>query len=318
MLQYGHHPSSLKKANGIVLDKPGKASYDSPASFRVIVLLETLSKIVEWVTASRLSLLAMSCGLLHSHQTGSLPGLSMFDATATLAHEVHLFQRLDLKVSSPFLDIKGGFDNVDPSQLCAALRAKGVHRYVIAWVSSFFTNRKCRFLFQGSPKKFSPVAVGTPQSSSISPLLCVIYVSPLHPPIHRGLILSYVDDFVITVASASYRRNVQLLQSHYGSLCRIAAPKRLSFSVPKTELVHWRTPQERAPPSTAGVRLDDPYFSPKNEIRWLGYWFTPSLSTNAHFARRPSLAQRAFDAVKRLSPPGKGLPRISAIGWPPP
>ena len=309
LLQYGHHPSCLKRANGVVLDKPGKASYDSPASFRVIVLLKTLSKIVERVTASRLSLIARSCSLLHPHQTGSLPGLSTFDATATLAHEIRLLQRLDLKVPSLFLDIKGGFDNVDPSQLTAALRAKGVHRYVIAWVSSYLTNRKCQLLFQGSPKKFSPVAVGTPQGSPISPLLFVIYVSPLHPLIPRGLVLSYVDDFVVTVASASHRRNVQLLQSHYRSLCRIAVPKRLSFSVPKTELVHWRTPQERAPPSTAGVRLDDLYFSPKNEVWWLGYWFTPPLSTNAHFARRLSLAQGAFDTVKRLSPPGKGLPQ---------
>ena len=90
LLQYGHHPSSLKKANGVVLDKPGKASYNSPASFWVIVLLETLSKIVERVTASRLSLLATSCGLLQPYQTGSLPGLSTFDATATLAHEIRL------------------------------------------------------------------------------------------------------------------------------------------------------------------------------------------------------------------------------------
>ena len=92
LLQYGYHPSSLKVANGVVLDKPGKASYDSPASFGVVVLLETLSKIVERVIASRLSLLARSCGLLHPHQSGSLPGLSTFDATATLAHEVRLSQ----------------------------------------------------------------------------------------------------------------------------------------------------------------------------------------------------------------------------------
>ena len=248
LLQYGHHPSSLKRANGVVLNKPGKASYDSPASFGVIVLLETLSKIVEPVTASRLSLIARSCSLLHPHQTGSLPGLSTFDATTTLAHEVRLLQRLPLKVFSLFLDIKGGLDNVDPSQLTAALRAKGVHRYVIAWVGSFLTNRQCRLLFQSSPKKFSPVAVGTPQGSPIFPLLFVIYVSPLHPPISKGLVLSYVDDFVVTVASASHRRNVQLLQSHYRSLCRIAAPKRSSFSVPKTELVHWCTPQNAPPP----------------------------------------------------------------------
>ena len=263
---------------------------------------------MERVTASRLSLLARSCSLRHPHQTGSLPGLSSFDTTATLAHKVRLFQWLDLKVSSIFLDIKGGFDNVDPSQLTAALRAQGAHRYIVSWVGSFLTNRKCRLLFQGSPKRFSLVAVGTPQGSPISPLLFVIYVSPLHPCIPKGLILSYVDDFVVTVASSSHRRNIQLLQSHYRSLCRIAAPKRLSFSVHKTEVIHWRTSQERSPPSTAGVRLDDLYFPPKSEVRWLGYRFTPALATNAHFARRLSLAQGTLDAIKRLSPPSKGLP----------
>jgi len=308
LLHFGHHPASLKKANGIVLDKPGKASYDTPASFRVIVLLETLSKILERVIASRLSLLARHVGLLHPHQTGSLPGLSTFDATSTLAHEVRLLQRLDSKVSSLFLDIKGGFDNVDPGQLTSALRAKGAHKYLTAWVGSFLTNRRCRLLFQGSPRIFSPVAVGTPQGSPISPLLFVIYVSPLHPVIPKGIVISYVDDFVITVSSSSHRRNVQLLQGQYRSLCSIAAPRGLTFSVPKTELIHWRTPQERSPPSTAGVRLDDLYFPPKDTVRWLGYWFTPPLSSSAHFSKRLSLAQGAFDTIKRLSPPGKGLP----------
>ena len=91
------------------------------------------------------------------------------------------FSCSDLRVSSLFLDIKGGFDNVDPSQLSAALRAKGVHRYVIAWVSSFLTHRKCRLLFQGSPRVFSPVAVGTPQGSPISPLVTEsIIIATIH------------------------------------------------------------------------------------------------------------------------------------------
>jgi len=308
VLQYGHHPSSLKKANGIVLDKPGKASYDTPASFRVIVLLETLSKILERVTAARLSLLARHVGLLHPHQTGSRPGLSTFDATSTLAHEVRLLQRLGSKVSSLFLDIKGGFDNVDPGQLTSALRAKGAHKYLVAWAGSFLTNRRCRLLFQGSPRVFSTVAVGTPQGSPISPLLFVIYVSPLHPEITKGIVLSYVDDFVVTVSSSSHRRNVQLLQRHFCSLCHATAPKGLTFSVPKTELIHWRTPLERSAPSKAGVRLDDLYFPPNDELRWLGYVFTPSLSPNAHYSKRLSLAQDALDAIKRLSPRGKGLP----------
>ena len=43
-------------------------------------------------------------------------------------------------------------------------------------------------------------------------------------------------------------------------------------------------------------------------MRWLGYWFTPSLSSSAPFSKRLSLAQGALDTMKRLSPPGKGLP----------
>jgi len=49
-------------------------------------------------------------------------------------------------------------------------------------------------------------------------------------------------------------------------------------------------------------------FHPKNEVRWLGYWFTPAISTTPHFTKRPAKAQAAFVAVKRLSPPGMGLP----------
>ena len=76
LLKFGHHPASLKKANGVVLNKPGKPSYDSPTSFRIIVLLQTISKILERIMASCLALEARRLKLLHLNQCGSLPALS--------------------------------------------------------------------------------------------------------------------------------------------------------------------------------------------------------------------------------------------------
>ena len=52
LLCRGYHPRSLKRAEGIVLNKPGKADYDTPAAYRLIVLLETLSKIIERLIAN--------------------------------------------------------------------------------------------------------------------------------------------------------------------------------------------------------------------------------------------------------------------------
>ena len=127
----------MKRANGVVLDKPGKPSYDSPSSFRIIVLLQTISKILARIVASRLSAIAIYGGLLHRNQCDSLPSLSLFDACTALTDTVRTLQRPALKVSSLFLDIKGGFDNVDTDILCSTLRSKWVNHYLISCVRAF-------------------------------------------------------------------------------------------------------------------------------------------------------------------------------------
>jgi len=66
--------------------------------------------------------------------------------------------------------------------------------------------------------------------------------------------ISYVDDFALTVASLSYRGNIRRLQDLFDRLERKAARLGVSFSVAKTELIHWRTPSQRH----SEVRLTHP------------------------------------------------------------
>ena len=307
LISFGYHPHSLKSANGVVLDKPGQASYDSPASFRIIVLLKTISKILERVMTVRLSAMARSKGLLHPNQCGSLPGLSSSDACLALTHEIRTLQRPRLEVSTLFLDIKAGFDNVDASILRARLLAAHIPSYMVDWVSSFLSERTCTLVFQGSPNLSSLVSVGTPQGSPISPLLFLLYVAPLHMSVPKGLMVSYVDDFSITVASESYRGNIRRLQKLFTTLSAKGRDIGVSFSVPKTELIHWRTPSQRTAHSKAPIELEGRLFQPSEVVRWLGYWFTPALSPTHHFKHRLSLAQAIFSFVKRLSSPGAGV-----------
>jgi len=315
LLKVSYYPVSRNKANGIVLDKPGKPSYDSPASFRVIVLLQTVSKILERIVRSRLSLVARSLKLVYHNQCGSLPALSSFDAALSLVDTVRTLQRPGLKVSTLFLDIKGGFDNINASIMCSSLMKAGAPHYMVAWIGSFLSQRTCRLVFQGSLKTFSPVQVGTPQGSPISPLLFVIYVAFLDINLPRGLSLSYVDDFTLSAAFTSYKTNVRTLQRAFEPIRAHARACEVGFSVPKTELINWRTPLQRDPdraPSPPPIYLDGQIFPPLLFVRWLGYWFTPNLASLAHFFKRLSLAQGAFATVKRLSPSSSGLsPRLS-------
>jgi len=204
----GYNPASLKGGNGVVLDTPGKPSYESPSSVRIIVLLRTVSKILERIIAARLLFAARVRGLIQPNQCGSLPGLSTYDACLTLMKDVKTQQTPHLKVSSLFLDIKAGFDNMDNPTLARILREGGIPGYLVSWVASFFGERSCTLVFQGAPGTPAPVNVGAPQGSPISPLLFLIYVSPLHFRVPRGQMLSYVDDFALPTASLSYRGNI--------------------------------------------------------------------------------------------------------------
>jgi len=151
-----YHPASLKGLNGIVLDQPGKPSYVSPASFTIIALIRTVSKILERIIASRLLLAARSKAMLNPNQCGYLPGLSTHDAVRTLFNDVKTLQRPRLKVSSLFLDIKAGFDKVDNSTLALILREGGIPRYLVSWVSSFVGERSCTLVFQRAPESQHP------------------------------------------------------------------------------------------------------------------------------------------------------------------
>jgi len=308
LISLGYHPASLKGSNGIVLDKPGKPSYECPSSFKILVLIRTFSKILQRIVAARLLLAARSKRLLHPNQCGSLPGLGTYDACLTLSNDVKTLQRTRLKVSSLFLDIKAGFDNLDNKTLARILRERGIPPYLVSWVSSFLGERSCTLVFQGAPGTPAPVNLGAPQGSPISPLLFLLYVAPLHFSIPRGLMISYVDDFCLTVASLSYRGNIRRLQELFKTLEVKATRLGVSFSVPKTELIHWRTPSQRGSPRCLSpIQIKGELFHPRDSVRWLGYWFTPALDSSTHFSRRLALAQGAFALVRRLSPPGAGL-----------
>jgi len=125
--------------------------------------------------------------------------------------------------------------------------------------------------------------------------------------IPRGLMSSYVDDFSIMVASPSHKGNIRNLQRLFSCIATKGPDIGVSFSVPKTELIHWCTPSEGTPPSTAPIELAGHLFHPSGVVRWLGYCFTPTLTSPHHFRDRLSLAQALFPFVKRLSSPGAGV-----------
>jgi len=73
----------------IVIPKPTKLSYDSPKFFRPIVLLNTMSKLIEKVISNRLQFHVILNNFIYQSQLGRLKFKSTTDMGIALIHFIH-------------------------------------------------------------------------------------------------------------------------------------------------------------------------------------------------------------------------------------
>ena len=248
MLRWSIHPPALKDSLGILLPKPSKGDYHAFASHRAIALMQTFSKITKRIINQCLIKFAKTSGLYSIRQTGSLPQRATFDTGISLKHWVQETQAAGLKASTMFLDIKGRFHNVDHGTLLWRIQSKNTPESMSRSISNFIPYRQCAIIFSGLPRNMKGINTVIPHGSPLSPILFVIYVKPLHSCLDptRELIISYVDDIQIMVSSPSWRTNIRLLKRASRRIKAAASAIGLSFSTHKTDLMHWRTPKERA------------------------------------------------------------------------
>ena len=73
-------------SSSIIISKPHKALYKSPKIFQPIVLLNTLSKLIEKAISKRLQFQLISKNFIHSCQLGGLKQCSTTDVGVVLTH----------------------------------------------------------------------------------------------------------------------------------------------------------------------------------------------------------------------------------------
>ena len=81
-----------------------------------------------------------------------------------------------------------------------------------------------------------------PQGSPVSPILFLIYIRGLLAK--QGFQLSYIDDFSVSVALGSARKNCRLLKEIAIELFQEATKQQAPFNHDKTELIHFSRKRE--------------------------------------------------------------------------
>jgi hypothetical protein len=87
-IRAGHWPKHFKESLSVIIPKPGKTSYSTPKSFRPIVLLNTLGKLVKKMLARRLQYDGVAHNAFEPNQFGGVAQRSTEDAGIYLTHLV--------------------------------------------------------------------------------------------------------------------------------------------------------------------------------------------------------------------------------------
>ncbi|KAL5596464.1 uncharacterized protein BROUX77_007148 [Berkeleyomyces rouxiae] len=305
----GIHPTLWKQATGIVLAKDGKADYSVVKSYRIISLLNCLGKVLEKVFATRLGYLA-NChdsSLLDDTQLGGRKQRSAMDAALVYVSHLQKVKEMKLVPSTLFLDVKGAFDHVSKPCLMRSLRELGLPLVFRKWVASFLQDRTVGLHIEGQPFPMTPVNIGIPQGSPISPLLFLLYARHIVARVAGDtpqLQLSYIDDFSVTVASKSPRRSAALLEELVTELRAKARDYGIEFEESKTELIHYT---DAAKWASQTVRVGDVTVRPQKMVKWLGFHFDNRLSFKQHVQARTQKAEIAFRGLLRLASNTRGL-----------
>jgi len=104
-IQIEYWPNHFKNSMMIIISKPNKSSYNSPKSFRPIVLLNMLGKLIKKVIGDRLQFYIISNNFIHQSQLGELKFKSTTDVGITLTHFIHIEWIKNISTSSLAFDI---------------------------------------------------------------------------------------------------------------------------------------------------------------------------------------------------------------------
>lgn len=297
-LKIGYHPSSFRNAVVAIIAKPNKADLTTPRSYRPIALLSVLGKGLERLVAKRMSWIAIKYKVLARQQFGALALRSSVDLTTCLTNDVETALKQGLVASVLTLDIKGAFDATLPGRLVRRLREQGWPAPLVSWVSSFATNRSVHIRMDGEVGPLLNIDCGLPQGSPISPILFMLYISPLFKMGTPHRRFGYADDVALLQISDSAETNAIKLSESLAEALDWGATEGITFEPTKSELIHFtRKRNPTSPRVEAGTHIveenhDRPY------VRWLGVLFDRKLTFKHHAHAQFSKATKTANALR--------------------
>jgi len=290
-INLGYWLSHFKTSTTIVISKPNKKLYDSPKSFRPIVLLNTMGKLIEKVIGERLQFHTVSNNFIHPSQLGSLKFKSTTDAGIALTHAIQTGWVKNLTTSTLTFNITQFFPLLNHQLLSLIIKKAGFDQHISSFFADYLVNRKMNYSWSNFSSPTFNINVRVGQGSALSPILSTLYLSPFIYILENQLknlkiptsFISFVDDGLFISQSNLIDISNSCLYCSYNVLTNLLEKFGLVVEHSKTEVFHFnRSHGVFNPPPLDLSPLGGNILILSNTWKYLGFIFDRKLIFHQH------------------------------------
>ena len=204
--------------------------------------------------------------------------------------------------SAILIDIQGAFDNVNSNLLVDTMEEMKLPKAMIKWTYEFISQRKASLLMDQYKGPIKEISTGVPQGSPISPLLFMIYTTPMYSAIKEwgGTPSGFIDDVTITV-QGKIEENTQKLSDILKKCCEWATSRMTKIDLgDKLGFIHFTKKNYSKHENAQLVLPTGERREPQSEVKLLGITLDHKLDLKKHILNKVNKGRQAIGAIWRL------------------
>lgn len=300
-------PNKWKIGKVVAIGKPGKKR-SLATSYRPISVINTTSKLFEKIIKDRLAAYAEQNDLLNAEQFGFRAGRSAQQQVLRVIKQIRRQKAARKSTGMVTMDIMKAFDTVWHDGLIAKMSNANVPIHLTKTIQQWLTNRRSYVSVGSATSALHNIPAGTPQGSSLSPLLYSLYVSDIPIPNNCSLAI-YADDTAIITQALQGRCIANRLNKGFEVINKFLERWRIKANPTKTEALFAPFDGRKCRlPKTPLALTDDTEIQYADVVRYLGINIDRKLNFRQHVLIAHTKTTAASKAIYALIARSSMLP----------
>ena len=286
-------PDAFKIDPKVMMPKPGKSDYNTVRAHRPITLESVIGKVMERVICKRLTWKLEVDGGLAATQYAYRKQKSYVQSMVRLCNSVTEARNKKQHTILTVMDFESCYERIWRAGLLRKASNRGISGRMWLYIKNFVTERKYYIRVNNYKSDLYQSAVGIPQGSVISPVLCNLYTSDSMDEV-RSNHAEYADDSGVWSSDESIKVAAEVVNQDLVTEKKWCCKWNMLIAADKTEVMIFSV---RQPVEPVSIKYGEVQLKVTSSKKVLGVILDSSLNFKDHVQEKTKAGFAALRGI---------------------